>query len=69
MWQAWVVAPGTRIWNELLPNTWNRFWWWSLSALAVYGIATTVPKEVVRHYLRDDDREEESLSTNSPPRL
>jgi hypothetical protein len=28
---------------------WNRFFWWSLSAIAVYGIATTVPKEIVKH--------------------
>jgi hypothetical protein len=28
---------------------WNRFFWWSLSAIAVYGIATTVPKEIVKY--------------------
>lgn len=28
---------------------WNRFFWWSLSAIAVYGIATTLPKEIVKY--------------------
>jgi hypothetical protein len=28
---------------------WNRFFWWSLSAIAVYGMATTVPKEIVKY--------------------
>ena len=27
---------------------WNRFFWWSLSAIAVYGLATTIPKEVIK---------------------
>jgi hypothetical protein len=29
-------------------RVWNRFWWWSLAAIAVYGVATTLPKEMVR---------------------
>jgi hypothetical protein len=28
---------------------WSRFFWWSLSAIAVYGVATTVPKEIVKY--------------------
>lgn len=35
---------------------WSKFWWrWSLAAIGVYGIATTVPKEIVRHTLRSKD--------------
>ena len=30
---------------------WNRFFWWSLSAIAVYGMATTVPKEIVKQVI------------------
>jgi hypothetical protein len=40
--QTWV----TNKWQTI--PVWNRFWWWSLAAIGVYGIATTVPKEVVR---------------------
>jgi hypothetical protein len=27
---------------------WNRFFWWSLSAIAVYGIATTLPTQLIK---------------------
>eukprot|EP00980_Cylindrotheca_fusiformis_P006348 scaffold1356_cov123-Cylindrotheca_fusiformis.AAC.29 len=26
-------------------------WWWSLAAVGIYGVATTVPRELVRHAL------------------
>jgi hypothetical protein len=29
-------------------RVWHRFWWWSLAAIAVYGVATTLPKEMAR---------------------
>lgn len=38
-------------WHQSVPVVWNRFWWWSLAAIGVYGIATTVPKEIVKQVL------------------
>lgn len=34
--------------DSVLRTIWNQFYWWSLAAIAVYGISTTVPKEVVK---------------------
>ena len=37
---------------------WSKFWWrWSLTAIGVYGIATTVPKEIVRQTLQSKEDE------------
>lgn len=50
---------------------WNRFWWWSLAAIGVYGVATTVPKEVIRQKMasiqqhRDHSTVEQNTTTTS----
>ena len=48
-----ISAPFQSGWNYVgnvwrTTPIWNRFFWWSLSAIAVYGIATTLPKEVIK---------------------
>ena len=32
-------------------------WWWSLAVVAVYGIATTLPKELLRYAVTNDSNE------------
>lgn len=40
---------------QLAPGTaWNKFFYWSLLAISVYGVSTTVPKEIVRNYLQSN---------------
>jgi ElaB/YqjD/DUF883 family membrane-anchored ribosome-binding protein len=34
-------------------------WWWSLAAIGVYGIASTVPRELVRYALEGDGKKKE----------
>jgi hypothetical protein len=52
--QNHVIHPIQNIWQHQVVDRWksinfkNSFWWWSLTAIAVYGISTTVPKELVR---------------------
>lgn len=48
-----ITAPFLYGWNYVAniwhtTPIWNRFFWWSLSAIAVYGIATTLPKELIK---------------------
>ena len=48
-----MIAPFQNGWNYIAniwrtTPIWNRFFWWSLSAIAVYGIATTLPKELIQ---------------------
>jgi hypothetical protein len=48
-----IVAPIRSIFKSIREKwratpIWNRFFYWSLSAIAVYGIATTLPKEIIR---------------------
>lgn len=45
-----------------LPQSVRWIGWWSLAAIAVYGIATTVPKEVVRHYLNRPNRNGDNIN-------
>ncbi|CAB9521494.1 expressed unknown protein [Seminavis robusta] len=53
-------------------------WWWSLAAIAIYGVATTLPGELLREYHRRSDkgesqrekgqaREEEEVSKSKQP--
>jgi hypothetical protein len=35
-------------------------WWWSLAAIGVYGVATTIPREFVRYALTGDDSKKEN---------
>jgi hypothetical protein len=42
-------------------KVWRALWWWSLAAIGVYGVATTVPTEIVKQLLRkrdDNDKKE-----------
>ena len=41
------------------------FMWWSLAAIGVYGVATTVSKELVRHALLGPSKGEERLIESS----
>ena len=41
---------------QLAPGAaWNKFFWWSFAANAVYGISKTVPKEIVRLKMQNQD--------------
>lgn len=48
IWNAWASV--VHKWQSV--PVWNRFWWWSLAAIGVYGIATTVPKEVIKQTIQ-----------------
>ena len=37
---------------------------WSLAAIAVYGVATTVPKEIVHYYLKKDDDDKQQRASS-----
>jgi hypothetical protein len=54
--------------DQLAPgNLWNKFFWWSLAAVGVYGVATTVPREIVRQQLSSraqDHINEDSVDKN-----
>ena len=48
-----ISAPFQSGWNYVASvwrttPVWNRFFWWSLSAIAVYGIATTLPAVLIK---------------------
>jgi hypothetical protein len=48
-----ITAPFQYGWNYIAniwrtTPVWNRFFWWSLSAIAVYGIATTLPTQLIK---------------------
>lgn len=42
----------------------RMLWWWSLAAIGIYGIATTVPRELVRHALNGRNRQQIEDSNN-----
>jgi hypothetical protein len=53
--QTKVVKPMSKYYADLSSSSSSSIggvarwlWWWSLAAVAVYGIATTVPKELIR---------------------
>jgi hypothetical protein len=55
LWHAHVIHPLQNAWQHHFVSRWksismwkNSLWWWSLTAIAVYGISTTVPKELIR---------------------
>jgi hypothetical protein len=62
-----VTEPFARLTANLSQSgssVWNRFWWWSLSAVAVYGLATTVPKELIRRgRLQQETADNDKAST------
>lgn len=37
----------------------RQFWWWSLAAVGIYGVATTVPKELIRATFENRKSKEE----------
>jgi hypothetical protein len=37
-------------------------WWWSLAAIAVYGLATTLPGELLREYHRRQDSDKRRIA-------
>jgi len=39
----------------------RKIWWWSLAAIGVYGVATTVPKELIRVAFDDEKTSKENI--------
>lgn len=55
-----ATRPFTKIWKGFdWRKTTRWMWWWSLAAIGVYGVATTVPKELVRQVFRDKEEEDD----------
>lgn len=46
--------------QESIRPAWNAFFWWSLAAIGVYGVASTVPRELVRGLFDHDAKEHNS---------
>jgi hypothetical protein len=46
-----TIAEGKKLAPQAATSAINWFWWWSLAAIGVYGIATTIPKELIRYAL------------------
>jgi hypothetical protein len=51
--QSHVLLPVTNYIKKTGQGAKFWIWWWSLAAIAVYGISTTVPKELIRILLKD----------------
>ena len=47
--------------TELVRHTLQKLWWWSLAAVAIYGLVTTLPAAYLRH-LRESKQIEQSAS-------
>jgi|UniRef100_A0A8J9X2U9 gas vesicle protein len=48
-----ITKPFRRMWTKLVQHmrgtkVLRLLWWWSLAAVGVYGVSTTVPKELIR---------------------
>ena len=56
--------------QEFGQSTLRWFWWWSLAVVAVYGIATTLPKELIRYAVVNDSKagnESEGMRPRTAP--
>lgn len=64
--QTRVVRPISKYIDSTGGSAVRGLWWWSLAAVGVYGIATTVPKELIRVAFEEKKmKKENGLSTKS----
>jgi len=42
------------------------FWWWSLAAIFVYGVASTLPMAIIKYTMEDKKRKWETRQQSSP---
>lgn len=64
--QTRVVRPISEYIDSTGGSAARWMWWWSLAAVGVYGVATTVPKELIRVVFEEKKMNKENgLSTKS----
>lgn len=53
--------------RETRDRTLKWIWWWSLAAAGIYGFASSLPRELIRHYAatrEENDTSEEPIASN-----
>ena len=57
--------------RETRDRTLKWIWWWSLAAVGIYGFASSLPRELIRHYAatrEENNSSEEPIASNEERR-